>query len=234
MQRIAVQRFLALAVWSLNALLLGAKWMLDLLGYTTAPEDFKNLQKKLPAFLTWLFSSPWWVPSLLMVLLTLLVVWVCLPKREKDASQTAIPASSGRTPINDTSSQTQPTTQKEIHGKDGDFVPQAKKSFRNEEVKLANLHTDINPSLDGYIFDTCLIRGPAMLLLNRGQILGKTRILDTEGNLENILIEIPEERRKIGGVVQLNNCVFKDCTFRWVGIIGSKEQIDQIRNLFKK
>lgn len=65
--------------------------MLDFLGYTTAPEDFEAAQEQLPQVIDWLFSTPWWVPSLTMALLTGLVIWVCLP-RERATAVSAAPS----------------------------------------------------------------------------------------------------------------------------------------------
>ena len=83
MRSVALRRIFAFAGWGLNALYWGARFMLDFIGYTTAPEDFDALQGKLPKIVDWLFSTPWWVPSLTMVVLTGLVVWVSWPRTER-------------------------------------------------------------------------------------------------------------------------------------------------------
>jgi hypothetical protein len=49
--------FIALA-W---AALLGARLVLDLIGYSTAPEDVHVAQTRLDQFIGWLLSVPWWV-----------------------------------------------------------------------------------------------------------------------------------------------------------------------------
>ena len=79
----ALRRLFAYAGWGLNALYWGARLMLDFIGYTTAPEDFETLQGKLPKVVDWLFSTPWWVPSLTMLGLTALVVLVSWPRTER-------------------------------------------------------------------------------------------------------------------------------------------------------
>ena len=88
---VAAKRILAFLVWGASALYWGARLMLDFLGYTTAPEDFGAAQEKLPKVIDWLFSTPWWVPSLTMVLLTGLVIWVCLPREWTSTISAALP-----------------------------------------------------------------------------------------------------------------------------------------------
>ena len=83
MTRLTINRFLAILGLGLNALYWGARLMLDGLGYTTAPEDYVALQEKLPKVLDWLFSTPWYVPSLTMLAFTGLVIWICWPKTSK-------------------------------------------------------------------------------------------------------------------------------------------------------
>lgn len=70
--------------------------MLDFLGYTTAPEDFEAVQEQLPKAIDWLFSTPWWVPSLTMVLLTGLVIWVSWPRQPQNTL--ALPAEARHEP----------------------------------------------------------------------------------------------------------------------------------------
>lgn len=57
--------------------------MLDVIGYTTAPEDFETLQARLPNWLEWLFSTPWPVPAVLMIALTAFVIWISWPRPDE-------------------------------------------------------------------------------------------------------------------------------------------------------
>jgi hypothetical protein len=67
-----MQRVLSLAALVIGTCILGA-WSLFLLflafmGATTLPEDWQLfLNEKLPHRMSWLFSTPWWVPSILAV-----------------------------------------------------------------------------------------------------------------------------------------------------------------------
>lgn len=50
--------------------------VLDAIGYTTTPDDWALLQARWPKMLEWLFSTPWWVPSLFMAGVTGLASWL--------------------------------------------------------------------------------------------------------------------------------------------------------------
>ena len=76
-----IRRFGALLFWGIGALYIGARAMLNFIGYTTAFDDAELLQRRLPGWLSWIFSTPWWVPTVLMVALTAFVVWACWPRR---------------------------------------------------------------------------------------------------------------------------------------------------------
>jgi hypothetical protein len=41
-------------------LIAGARTVLDLIGYSTAPDDVGTAQTRLGQFLDWLLSVPWW------------------------------------------------------------------------------------------------------------------------------------------------------------------------------
>ena len=84
-----LRTLIGLVFWLLLALLAGARAMLDLLGYTTAPEDFEGLRKKLPQVLDWLFSTPWWVPAVSLLMLTLFMGWALLARRIDNHSKSA-------------------------------------------------------------------------------------------------------------------------------------------------
>ena len=45
---------------------------------------------KLPKWVAWLFSTPWWVPALLATLLTACMIWVSLP-RQRTATNAIAP-----------------------------------------------------------------------------------------------------------------------------------------------
>ena len=71
---------------------LGAKILLDAIGYSTAPEDFEALKQKLPLAIEWLLSTPWWVPAVLATALTAFLIWVSWP-RSRALEPTSVPTS---------------------------------------------------------------------------------------------------------------------------------------------
>lgn len=51
-----------------------------------------QLQKRLPEWLEWLFSTPWYVPTVAMIVLIFLVMYLCLPRKgEAQASTVSMP-----------------------------------------------------------------------------------------------------------------------------------------------
>lgn len=80
--------------------------------------------------------------------------------------------------------------------------------------------------VEGKKFLRCTIYGPAMLaLLNDVAMIGCT----FNGDIEAILLEVPEGRGVIGPV-GVRNGEFRDCTFFGVGIVGPKGLLEEIRN----
>lgn len=64
-----------LTVWT------ATKFLLDWIGRSTLPEDWKLLMTdKMPAWGSWLFSTPWWVPAILATAITVWVMWVSRPR----------------------------------------------------------------------------------------------------------------------------------------------------------
>jgi hypothetical protein len=43
-----------------------ARIAFEIIGASTAPDDFALLQERMPAMTDWLFSTPWWVPTILL------------------------------------------------------------------------------------------------------------------------------------------------------------------------
>jgi hypothetical protein len=54
--------------------------MLDLIGYSTAPEDMEVAQDRLDQFVGWLLSVPWWVVLGFALVSTLWLMWVSWPR----------------------------------------------------------------------------------------------------------------------------------------------------------
>lgn len=62
----------------LVTVLLVARIVLDIIGYTTAPDDFELLQQRMPSILEWLFSTPWWVSALFQLAIVMPAAWLLI------------------------------------------------------------------------------------------------------------------------------------------------------------
>lgn len=60
--------------------------LLDLVGKTTLPDDWRQLMdERLPAWFGWLFSTPWWVPATLAVAAFAWMIWITVPRGKEQA-----------------------------------------------------------------------------------------------------------------------------------------------------
>lgn len=78
--RVVASRTAALLVVVILWTWAATKLVVTAIGATTVGEDFNLLlAEKLPKLADWLFSTPWWVPSLLASALTVFVMWLSWP-----------------------------------------------------------------------------------------------------------------------------------------------------------
>ena len=77
------------------AVLFGARLVLDLIGYSTAPEDINVAQTRLDQFIWWLLSVPWWALLGLAFASTLWLIWVSWPRQQQGPPLTTEGRSSG-------------------------------------------------------------------------------------------------------------------------------------------
>lgn len=52
------------------------KAAISLIGASTTPDDFALLEQRAPRILAWLFTTPWWVPSIILLVLLGAAVWL--------------------------------------------------------------------------------------------------------------------------------------------------------------
>ena len=79
--------------------------------------------------------------------------------------------------------------------------------------------------LEGFVFKGCDLKGPAVLVPQSSNF-ANTNIV---GDPDALLWEIPPDRPTVIGAILIRNCTFEDCTFMNVGLAGSPEFIDQMR-----
>ena len=59
---------------------LATKVAVTLIGASTVGDDFNQLVERLPKWAEWLFSTPWWVPTILATVLTCFLIWLSWPR----------------------------------------------------------------------------------------------------------------------------------------------------------
>lgn len=53
-----------------------ARLAVEIVGASTTPDDFALLKQRMPAMLNWLFSTPWWVPTILLFGASAAAAWL--------------------------------------------------------------------------------------------------------------------------------------------------------------
>jgi hypothetical protein len=71
-------------------LLAGVRTVLDLIGYSTAPDDLTVARARLDQFFVWLLSVPWWAVWGFALLSTLWLMWVSWPAAQRPAKAAPI------------------------------------------------------------------------------------------------------------------------------------------------
>ena len=84
------------------------------------------------------------------------------------------------------------------------------------------------PIISGRTIEDCEIRGPAMIAL-----LGGTTITSGtfDGDIGSLFVEVVD-KRYILGAIGLQDCVFRRCRFVAIGIIGTREQFEMLKQAF--
>lgn len=79
--------------------------------------------------------------------------------------------------------------------------------------------------MDGYTFEGCDIRGPAVLVFQGTTITHN----EFRGDPEAFLWEIPPDRPLVFGAVLAKNCTFTNCVFENIGVAGPSAFIQEFR-----
>lgn len=91
MGRRAIGRVASTIITAGGWLLAGARAVLDLIGYSTVPEDVTVAQTRLDQALTWFLGLPWWLPWGFALISTLWLIWVSWPREQTSTINTALP-----------------------------------------------------------------------------------------------------------------------------------------------
>lgn len=87
MENRAIGRIASQIITAGGWLVAGARLVLDLIGYSTIPEDTGVAQTRAEHFLTWLAGLPWWAPWGFALVSTLWLMWVSWPRQQKQPKQ---------------------------------------------------------------------------------------------------------------------------------------------------
>lgn len=83
MVRGAIGRISSVVVVVGGWLVAGIRFALDIVGYSTVPEDIEVARTRLDQFLSYLVSMPWWAPLGFALAATLWLIWVSWPRNSK-------------------------------------------------------------------------------------------------------------------------------------------------------
>lgn len=101
--------------------------------------------------------------------------------------------------------------------------------IRGRAIRLIDLLAPgARPIISNRTIEDCEIRGPAMITLLDGVTLADNNF---DGDINSPFLEVAEPRM-IVGAIGLQDCVFRRCRFIAIGIIGTSEQIEQIKKGF--
>ena len=105
-------------------------------------------------------------------------------------------------------------------------MAQESRIYKRAVVPIAEL-VEEDGLLDGFTFDDCYIRGPAILVLQgKGELSNCT----FRGDAETILWEVPPTRKRISGVIVAKDCTFTRCVFSNIGFAGPPEFIQMMES----
>lgn len=87
------------------------------------------------------------------------------------------------------------------------------RTYRNQTVRIADL-TVISDRIESATFENCTIEGPAVVVLQGGEL----RNSGFDGDLDALLWSIPDHVERVIGAVALVNCVIVGCNLRRIGL----------------
>ena len=96
--------------------------------------------------------------------------------------------------------------------------------YRDAVIRISELAGE-RGVLDGFVFESCDLKGPAVLVPH-GSTFAEANLI---GDPDALLWEIPPDRPEVIGAILVLNCTFERCTFMNVGFAGPPEFVQQIR-----
>ncbi len=86
-------------------------------------------------------------------------------------------------------------------------------------------YIDEDGKMEGFTFEDCTIRGPAIFVLQECTVSNST----LRGDADAILWEIPLEKKVVIGPILATRCTFEKCIFENIGFAGPPAFIEEIR-----
>ncbi len=103
-------------------------------------------------------------------------------------------------------------------------MPQDDKHYRDAVLRLSELAGD-RALLDGFTFENCYLKGPAILFPRNCMFIGN----QFDAPADSILWEIDPSREAVTGVIEASRCTFEGCNFTRVGLAGLPDAIHEFR-----
>jgi hypothetical protein len=79
--KLIIGRIVSILIMAGGWVLVGIRTILDLIGYSTVPEDIEVAQTRLDQILGWVLSLPWWAPWGFALISTLWLMYVSWPRQ---------------------------------------------------------------------------------------------------------------------------------------------------------
>lgn len=96
--------------------------------------------------------------------------------------------------------------------------------FNKKSIRIIDfLNQDQAPIIEKNTFEDCIIYGPC-IFTNMGNSVFDTVNFVGDGKVESILYEITP-REKAVGVVGIKDCIFRNCQFKGIGLLGTRDML---------
>lgn len=208
---LAVGRIVSALVSAGGWLLLGVRTVLDLIGYSTVPDDANVAVTRLEQFFLWLLTVPWWAIFGFALISSMWLMWVSWPRSIK-------PTLSEPPTIADDKVHSQPTAPQAISPLES--------HFSRKVIRAVDLVHGAQYVVEDKVFEDCAIYGPACISI----LADKPTSIEhcSFGSLESVFIEV-DANRPITGVIGFRGCRFLRCQFIGIALVGTAEMIAHMK-----
>ena len=104
--------------------------------------------------------------------------------------------------------------------------------FSKKSIRMLDfIGPEGEPIIKDKVFEDCVVYGPCVLAIlgMHNKFDGSGFKLGAGGNLEDALIIKPPSTGKAHGVIGIDGCTFKRCTFKGVGIMAGENVLNKFR-----